>query len=209
MHPKMIKERLGDLPYMRLKQGEKIFDFIQSNKLGKCLELGFYHGVSSAYIAGAIDQLGRGSLTTIDLEWARKLQPNIDEVLTTLGLKDLVTCYFEPTSYNWRLMKLLENGLHGEFDFCYIDGGHTWYSTGLAFFLVAKLLRPGGWIIFDDLDWTYENKAARETAHVQAMPSEERQTPQVRKVYELLVKSDASFDRFFEDGQWGFAHKSK
>jgi predicted O-methyltransferase YrrM len=209
MRPNAIKERLGDLPYMRLEQGEKVFNLIQTNRLHKCLELGFYHGVSSAYIAGAIDQLGRGSLTTIDLKRARNLQPNIDEVLTRVGLKAWVEYYFEPTSYNWRLMKFLEEGLQGTFDFCYIDGGHTWYSTGFAFFLVAKLLRPGGWIIFDDLNWTHEGEAVRGTRRIKAMPAEERRTPQVRKVYELLVKSDPSFDLCFEEGSWGYARKRR
>jgi predicted O-methyltransferase YrrM len=209
MRPNAIKEELGDLPYMRLEEAEKVFNLIETHRLYKCLELGFYHGVSSAYIAGAIDQLGRGSLITIDLEWARNLRPNIDEVLTRVGLKAWVTCYFEPASYNWRLMRFLEEGLQGTFDFCYIDGGHSWYSTGFAFFLVAKLLRPGGWIIFDDLNWTHEGEAVREVPRVKAMPPEERLTPQVRKVYELLVKPDPSFDLCFEEGQWGYARKRR
>ncbi|MBV9928530.1 MAG: class I SAM-dependent methyltransferase [Acidobacteria bacterium] len=209
MRPNAITEELGDLPYMLPEEGEKVFNFIQTHGLQRCLELGFYHGVSSAYIAGAIEQLGRGSLTTIDLEGARNLQPNIGEVLTRVGLGAWVTYYFEPTSYNWRLMKFLEEGLQGTFDFCYIDGGHNWFSTGFAFFLVARLLRPGGWIIFDDLDWTHEGEAVRESPRVQAMPAEERLTPQVRKVYELLVKSDPSFDFCFEEGQWGYARKRK
>jgi predicted O-methyltransferase YrrM len=209
MLPSEIKERLGDLPYMRLEEGEKVFNLIQTHRLYKCLELGFYHGASSAYIAGAVEELGRGSLTTIDLERARNLQPNIGEVLTLLGLEKWVEYYFEPTSYNWRLMKFLEDGLQGQFDFCYIDGGHTWYSTGFAFFLVTKLLRPGGWIIFDDLDWTHEAERAGGILRVEAMPSEEKLTPQVRRVYELLVKTDPSFDLFFEEGQWGYARKRK
>src|SRR5216684_169136 len=82
MRPTDIKDKLGDLPYMRLDQAEQLFSFLRSYDLKTCLELGFYHGVSSAYIAGALQELGTGSLTTIDLEWARQLKPNIYEILT-------------------------------------------------------------------------------------------------------------------------------
>jgi hypothetical protein len=53
-------------------------------------------------------------------------------------------------------MKLLEVHADPIYDFCYIDGGHSWDVSGFGFFLVEKLVRPGGWLLFDDLDWTYE-----------------------------------------------------
>src|SRR5229473_1255739 len=193
MRPTDIKDKLGDLPYMRLDQAEQLFSFLRSYDLKTCLELGFYHGVSSAYIAGALQELGTGSLTTIDLEWARQLKPNIYEILTNLGLEETVTTYFEPVSYNWRLMKFLEVGMQNSFDFCYIDGGHNWYSTGFAFCLVGRLLRPGGWIIFDDLDWTHEDPTVRGSEWVSKIPVKERTTAQVRNVFELLVKTDPAF----------------
>ena len=60
----------------------------------------------------------------------------------------------EPKSYLWRLMKIIEQNSEPIYDFIFIDGGHDWYTTGYAFFLVDKLLKPGGYILFDDLDWT-------------------------------------------------------
>jgi predicted O-methyltransferase YrrM len=209
VRPTVIKDRLGELPYMGLAQGELIYDFIHDQHLSQCLELGFYHGVSSAYIGGALQDLKEGHLVTIDLEWAKTLTPNINSVLETCGLNDVVDCYFEKTSYNWRLMKFLKGDPHRSFDFCYFDGGHTWYDTGLAFCLVSRLLKPGGWIIFDDLDWTHEDPDVRDTGRVRAMPEEERQAPQVRLVYELLVKRDPGFDVFFVEGPWGFARKCR
>jgi predicted O-methyltransferase YrrM len=192
---------------MRLSQGEHLFNFILERDLTNCLELGFYHGVSSAYIAGALHERGRGHLVTIDLEWARTLEPNIQATIGRLGLDDFVTYYYEPTSYHWRLMKLLRDSPETRFDLCYIDGGHTWSSTGFAFCLVSRLLRPGGWIIFDDLDWTHEDPAVRSTPRALAMPAEERTSAQVGLVYELLVMRDPEFTEFVIDGQWGFARK--
>ena len=53
-------------------------------------------------------------------------------------------------------MKMLAQYPSPKFDFCYIDGGHNWSDTGFAFFLVDRLLKSNGIIVFDDLDWTYD-----------------------------------------------------
>jgi predicted O-methyltransferase YrrM len=207
MKPSFVRAYLKDLPYMEFEQGQRLFDFILSHKLVNCLELGFYHGVSSAYIAGALHEMGDGQLVTIDTVRAKQLKPNIEELIRGLGLEDFVTYYFEPSSYTWRLMKFLQDPDFEKFDFCYIDGGHTWDTTGFAYFLVSRLLKPGGWILFDDLNWTHQNPAVRNTPRVKAMAEDERSAAQVRLVYELLVKRDPQFTDFFTEGSWGYAKK--
>jgi predicted O-methyltransferase YrrM len=207
MLPATVFERIGSLPYMKVDQGKMFYDFIIGNRLSNCLELGCFHGVSTAYLAGAIQDLGAGSLTTIDLTSAMNRQPNVEWVLTTAGVRDLVRIFLEPNSFNWRLMKFLEEGLFETFDFCYIDGGHTWYDTGLAFCLVERLLKPGGWVAFDDLDFTYRESSLRDRPWVQRMPEEEQTVPQVRRVFELLVETDPHFVGFRRIGQFGFARK--
>ena len=64
MRPEMVFERIGTLPYMRLEQAIIFYEFVTENRLTNCLELGFFHGVSTAYIAGAIQDLGIGHLTS-------------------------------------------------------------------------------------------------------------------------------------------------
>ncbi|MCK7467679.1 MAG: hypothetical protein MZU91_05855 [Desulfosudis oleivorans] len=55
---------------------------------------------------------------------------------------------------------------------------------GFAFYLVDKLFLPGGLIIFDDLDWTLGASPSMKNLNwVNALPDEERNTPQVRKVF--------------------------
>src|SRR5262249_45704922 len=90
------------------------------------------------------------------------------------------------------------------------DGAHNWFTDGFAFFLVDKLLKPGGLIIFDDLDWTYEESPAlKNREELKYMSEEERTTPQIRKVYEILVKSHPSYDDFMEKDGWAYARKTK
>jgi predicted O-methyltransferase YrrM len=203
-----ISRELEGIPHMKLARAQEITGVILENRFRSILELGFRHGVSTCYLAGAIDELGGGSVTTIDRSGARDADPNIEELLGRLGLARYVSVFYEPRSYIWRLMKMLEEDPSPRFDFCYIDGAHDWYTDGFAFFLVDRLLVPGGMIIFDDLDWTFATSPnMRNTPEVRSMPEEERVTPQIRKVYELLVKPHASYGEFVVRRRWAYARK--
>ncbi len=205
-----IARILNGIPVMEPKQGIEITEFIQENRLSRCLELGFAHGVGTAYMAHAVAQMENGRVVSIDLEEARKRNPDIHTVLRSVGIPpERVDIYFEPTSYTWRLMRFLQEGRRDYFDFIYIDGAHTWTVDGLAFYLGALLLRPGGWILFDDLDWTLETSSIRAEPWVKRLPLEERQSPQVRLIWDLLVKSHPGFDQLLDKGNWGFARKSE
>lgn len=203
-----VKKAVGDLPHMTLEQAGKITAFIADHHVEDILELGFEHGVSTCYMAAALSELGRGSIVTIDLECARHATPNIEELLGRIGERHRVKMFYEPTSYTWRMMRLLEEDPAPRFDLCYLDGAHSWFVDALSFFLVDRLLRPGGWIIFDDLDWTYATSPLlKESEWVRNMPPDERTTPQVRKIYELLVRTHHNYHNFrLEDG-WVFAQK--
>jgi predicted O-methyltransferase YrrM len=194
---------------MSLKQAHQITDFIHEHKMRAVLELGFAHGVSTCYIAAALEESGGGSVTTIDLEGARNRRPNIEQLFGRCEFRDVVvTRYYEPTSYTWRLMRLLEQDPLPQFNLCYLDGAHSWFVDGFAFFLVDRLLRVGGWVIFDDLDWTYASSPTlHDTARVKSMPADERETPHMRKVYELLVKTHPCYGEFRVQDGWAYAHK--
>lgn len=207
-----VRDQVGNLPYMTFAQASRLEAFIARHDIADCLELGFYHGVSTAYLAEILQDRGRGHLTTIDRQEARGRMPNVDAILSGLGLAGRVTVHYEPRCYTWRLMHLIESAGGPVFDFCYIDGGHSWSVSGFGFFLVERLLRPGGWILFDDLDWTFARMIGKDGAmpdFLRRMPEEEIRTPQVRKIWELLVKPHPSFHNFQEDGQWGFAQKRR
>jgi predicted O-methyltransferase YrrM len=200
---------LNGIPSMNPRQGAEITQFMQGKKLSRCLELGFAHGVGTAYLAHAVAELKNGKVVTVDLEAARQRDPDIHTVLKMVGVpQGLVDIYFEPTSYTWRMMRFLEQGLGNSFDFIYLDGAHTWAVDGLAFYLGSLLLKPGGWILFDDLKWTLAGSSIAEEPWVKNLPLDERETPQVRKIWDLLVKNHPEFDELIEKGNWGYARKS-
>jgi predicted O-methyltransferase YrrM len=207
LHNEEIAALLGNLPYMTIKQASKLTVRMDAAGATSVLELGFFHGVSTCYIANALSARN-GHLTCIDLERAFVMEPNVEQLLEKTGLRDRVTVHYEPTSYVWRLMKLIEENKEPIFDFCYIDGSHSWFVDGFAFFLVDRLLKPGGWVVLDDIDWTYEaSKAMRNTPRVKRMPEEERTTPQIRKIFELLVCRQPGYGNFELADGWGWAQK--
>jgi predicted O-methyltransferase YrrM len=192
---------------MRLKEARFFYDLITAHELTSILELGFFHGVSTAYLAGAVQQVGDGHVTTIDLTTAMQRKPNIEEILTTCGLRNLVEIFYEPKTFNWRLMKFLEEEPRRSFDLCYIDGGHTWVDTGFAFCLVRQLLRPGGWLVFDDIPHTFRTSSNRDKPWVLRMSEEEQVIPQVDRVFSLLTLKDNGFDTFRRINRLGIARK--
>jgi predicted O-methyltransferase YrrM len=205
-----IHQTLRGVPHMSLDQADRMRRFIVEHDVHTILELGFRHGVSTCYMACALADVGGGEIVTIDRESARSADPNIEELLQAVGQRDHVEVFYEPSSYNWRMMFMLEKDSSPRFDLCYLDGAHNWNTDGFAFHLVDRLLKPGGWIIFDDLNWTYASSPTlKDTDFVRAMPEQERKTAQVRKVYDLLVKPHPSYHNFREELNWGFAQKRR
>jgi hypothetical protein len=104
------------------------------------------------------------------------------------------------SSYNWELMKIVRRQTVDErtvpcFDFCFLDGAHTWETDGLAFLLVDRLLREDRWILFDDVVWTLAGSPTlRESERVRGLPEEERSAQQVRLILELLVRPSSSYE---------------
>lgn len=212
-----VRQRIEGVPFMSPEQGKILYDFVYARKPVDCLELGFAHGVSVCYAAAALQELGRGHVIAVDLEASREWQqPSIEDLLDRTGFHDYVTVVREKTSYTWTLKKMLEDKPDpaGIFDFCYIDGPKNWTIDGLAFFLVDKLLRQDGWILFDDFTWTYggsspESRKKLEEAGilVNQMGEDELNTPQVELIFRHLVMTHPSYSEFRIHDDWAWAHK--
>jgi len=210
-HFNKVRSGFDDLPYMRHPQAILMRDFIIEHDARNILEIGFLHGKSSAYFAAILEDLGRGHLVTIDQVNARQREPNIEQVLSALDLTHRVTPVYAERSYTWEMAKMIRAKPRPQFDLCYFDGGHTWDATGFGFVLVDLLLRPGGWIVFDDLPWTIEaadHVQSKVLRHWRTFSPDERATPAVRMVFDLLVPHLGYMDkRIVNDGQWGIARK--
>jgi predicted O-methyltransferase YrrM len=187
--------------------GEELHEFVRDHRFDHCLELGFAHGASTVWIASALEANGHGQLTSVDLEVAHERQPPARETIDRAGLAHRVSLNYEATSYTWFLHdKLREQLRDGErieplYDFVFIDGAHTWDVDALAFALVDRLLKPGGWILLDDLDWQIGDSEP-------SLPQVQRDMRQVHEIWELLALTHPQYDEFRTDGQWGWMRKS-
>jgi len=136
-------------------QGSIVYDHIRQARPEMVLEIGTAHGVSAAYMAAALDENGRGHVVTVDRADA-PFRPA--ELLEKLGLADRVTLVRrEDSSYNWFLKEQVARqsdeagNCEPLYDFCYLDAAKNWTIDGLAIFLIEKLLKPGAWLLLDDL----------------------------------------------------------
>lgn len=211
-HFDQVTQKFGDLRYMNENQAAYLRDFVAEKEIETVLELGFCHGKSSAYWAAILEDLGKGHLTTIDKCRGNPVSPSIDEVLDQLGLSHRVDYVFAHRSFTWELAKLIQQNPRPQFDVCYLDGGHTWDITNVGFLLVDLLLKPGGWIIFDDLDWTISKSVANRPKTARdpwiTYSQDERDAKGVRMVWELIVPEFGYVNRSeVPHFQWGVAQK--
>lgn len=203
-----LQARLAGIPHTGPETGALLYRTVLERNYRRCLELGFAHGVGTSYIAGAVAELGAGSVVAVDLRSAQRRQPQADRLLAELGLAGWVELVLCRTSYTWYLMERLQRR-DRSFDFCFLDGSHEWETDGLAVLLVERLMVPGGMLILDDLDWTFATSPTlRDSERVRAMPEEERRTPQVRRIFELLVQGNPAFAHSWESEGIGFAVKA-
>ena len=97
------------VPFMSPAQGRIVYDHVRSTRPEAVLELGAAHGVSSAYIAAALEENGGGSLTTVESSAIRFEDPTAEELIKRLGLsphRDEWTA--APAPYTWFLKKQVE-----------------------------------------------------------------------------------------------------
>lgn len=133
-------------------------DVILKNGFSSLCELGYYHGKGTSYFAAILQEQGFGTVHAFDRDdqIQNQLSPNIDELLSFFNLEKFVIKVVAEKSFNWELGKLVKENQEPIFDFCYLDGGHDFHTTALAFTLIDRLLKPNGMIVFDDITWTVE-----------------------------------------------------
>jgi predicted O-methyltransferase YrrM len=213
-----VADAVRGIPFMSPELGRRVYEHIRSTEVETALELGTAHGVSAAYMAAAMEASGRGHVVTVDHAGA-DYDPSPEQILTRAGLAHRVTIVRRHSSYNWFLKEEIEAGSDAagncrpRFDFCYLDGSKNFNLDGLAVVLIEKLLRPQGWLLMDDLEWTYEDNPwivpHEDGRPLGPLSDSERTEPHLLAVFELIVKQHPSFTRFVREDAWyGWAQKA-
>lgn len=204
-----VRAIVGQTPHILPDQAALLYEHVLRTRPRRILELGFAHGSSTTYMAAALDEAGvDGRISTFDMTSAHGRQPSIHDLLGAAGLERFVTAKFSDSSYTWELLHMLQQRPQPRFDFVFVDGAHTWDVDGFAFFLADRLMSRGAWIAFDDMNWTLaKSPNMKNLDWVQALPDEQPRTPQIRRVFELLVRTHPGYSNFHEDDQFGWAQK--
>ena len=99
-------------------------------------------------------------------------------------------------SYNWPLMKIIAQTPEPVLDYVYLDGARTVAVDALAFFLCDKLLKPGGYIEFDDYAWRLRGSSMDPTKVPvigEQYTDEQIDSRQIKMIVDILVRPDKRY----------------
>ena len=216
-----IHEMVGHVPFITKKNAQFLYNHIIEHRLTNILELGIAHGTATCIMAAALEELGGGMITCVDLIDTPEpfnVPPTAEHQLRQAGLSKFAKIERMKTGYTWflhdEIVRNTENDRCAEiYDLCVIDGPKNWTIDGAAFFFADKLIKQEGWVIFDDYNWTYELAGLRREVtdgitH-RELSNDELTTPQIREVFDLLVKQHPDYGNFRVDveGDWAIAQK--
>lgn len=175
--------------------------FVRTTGARYIAEVGIYEGDTSECLAEHLD--GQGELHLFDFDHRVE---QVTKRLRRAGHRNVVghpNSEKVMDSYNWSLMKVLKEHPDPVFDYVFLDGAHTWPLDALAFCLIDRLLKPGGYVDFDDYDWSLQQSP---TMRPEANPvtaelytEEQIAVSHVRLIVDLLVRRSGRYEEVVED----------
>ncbi len=205
-------------PHIPADRGRVLYDHIREQQPRALLELGTARGGSALFMAAALEANGTGHLTSVDSTRWNWRKPTPQEVVDNSGLGHRVTLDKRFSTYTWFLKSELEKcrdetgAVQPEYDFIFLDGAKNWSTDGLAVVLAEMLLKPGGWLLLDDLGWSYAahtDSAFHYEIELAKLSEPEKTEPHLRAIFDLLIRTNPAFDQFLvQDNWWGWARKS-
>ena len=124
------------------------------------LEVGLAFGVSALFICEALSKVEGKRHIVID-PWQGAGFGNVGlRNLEEAGFGGMID--FREQKSHIALPELAAEG--ARIDFAFIDGFHTFDHVLLDFFYVDLLLRPGGIVVFDDVEWPAIHRVCRYVA---------------------------------------------
>ncbi len=199
-------ERIGQADYASLSNPSwdalALLDLIlESNRSPIIAEVGVGIGATTLELGKKLQ--GQGALYVFD--YTHTLKELVADLLER-GIENIRPFGSSRTlydSYTWQLLKLARHhrnaGDDGIFDLAYLDGAHSFVHDVGATALLKKLMKPGGYLLFDDYTWTFESSPTMNPAkmpRVREWYSEEQlATPHIKLICETLMDPDEQFER--------------
>jgi FkbM family methyltransferase len=161
------------------------------NKAPMIAEIGVGIGATTLVMAALLDNAGELHLYDFN--------PKVDELLADLtkvgftNIRGFGNTNRHWDSYNWTLSRMILDGKRDVYDYIYIDGAHTFGVDALAFVLCDRLLKPEGYLEFDDYSWSFSKSHWMQDIRDQFMTDEQACTPQVKMVVDLFLNGNAEY----------------
>lgn len=167
-------------------------NFIKTTNSRVVAEVGIYEGHTSEPLAQYLN--GQGELHLFDYEERVR---DVVAKLNRAGYNNVIghpNSHKTMDSYNWSLMRVLKEQTEPIYDYVYLDGAHTWNIDALAFLLIDRLLKVGGYIDFDDYHWSPQKSRAMNPLVTRLMfTTSQIRESHVRLIVDLLVKRDPRY----------------
>lgn len=107
-------------------------------------------------------------------------------------------------SYNWNLSDLLfkmrNDSLNGIFDVVYLDGAHSFSYDAAACCLLKELLKPDGYMVFDDIFWSYSQNENLAVSLADFYTEQQMEECQVQRVINAFMIGDRRFEEVYMSG---------
>jgi predicted O-methyltransferase YrrM len=181
--------------YIGVARAKETIDFLKTTESRAIAEIGVFKGQTSIEFAQYLN--GKGELHLFDFENSVK---KVKSKLNEMGYTNVIAhpnSHKTMDSYNWSIMKLLQSHDQPIFDYVFIDGAHTWAIDALTFLLIDKLLKVGGYVDFDDYEWTMKDSPSMNPVSfppVKKMYTDEQiSTAQVGLIVDLLTRRDPRY----------------
>lgn len=183
-----------------------LFDLALAFDRPQVLEVSCGYGKSTAYLAAAV-RCGDGRLYTVDHErraWQGRTAADLVEAVDAADWCDITF----GIDARWYLLDLLTGRPGPWVDLAFVDASHAVEIDSFVALAAWTHLKPGGVLVFDDLDWTAEQ-------HAQAASGRSRPaTRHVRVIYDY-VRRLPDVDQAIEWGgaeqewPWGVVRKRR
>mgnify|MGYP000356764213 CR=1 FL=1 len=106
-------------------------------------------------------------------------------------------------SYSWTLARMLREcrtlQVDGLFDFVFLDGAHSFHHDAPAALALKDLLKPGGYLLFDDYDWTFKISPTMNPdvnpAILEQYSDDQIAVPHVRTICEVFFDGDPRWEK--------------
>lgn len=182
---------INRLVQLKIERNQVVYGSMPANTLfslsqlltGNGLQVGGFVGVAHCYLSLAL--MGKGSICTVD--------PNLSHrgINNPLLIASQLVSYFNLSKNSMLICGYSEDQMRlfdlmgAKFDFVILDGNHDYFTVMRELFLVDKILKPGGYLVLDDIDhWSGPKKVYNELSAGYNRIELDKRVGLLQKIYE-------------------------